>query len=197
MRSKRTLIPGSVEPLEDRLVLSHGVAVQPALLSSAYMRLSASTLPPVSIHQMSLNGTLTGSFTKWPSLQASGSNLLTILKGSGFVSPVGTVGAGGSITTSITQSPTKVGPQGTVTLTNSQGSLTLQLSIPVGQVYSPLSIDFEFSIVKGTGAYAGAAGKGTADLTLIPQGGPITSNGITMGSFSLALHSTAPSMVGA
>ena len=145
---------------------------------------------------MALNGTLTGSFTNWPSLQASGPTLLTILKGSGLVSPIGKVDAGGSIITSVTQSPTKLGPQGTITLTNSQGSVTLQLSVPVGQVYTRLSMRFEFSIVKGTGVFAGGAGKGTADLALIPQGGPITSNGISLGSFTLTLHSTAPSVVG-
>jgi hypothetical protein len=197
MRSKRTLIPGSVDALEDRLVLSHGVAVQPALLGSAYVRLSGSTLPPTSIHQMALNGTLTGSFTNWPSTQATGPSLLTILKGAGIVSPLGNVAASGSVTAPVTQSPTKIGPQGTVTLTNSQGSLTVQLSIPVGQVYTRLSMHFDFSIVKGTGAFAGAAGKGTADLALIPQGGPITSNGISQGSFTLTLHSTTPTVVGA
>jgi hypothetical protein len=55
---------------------------------------------------------------------------------------------------------------------------------------------FEFSIVKGTGLFAGGAGKGTADLTLIPQGGPISSNGISQGSFTLTLHSTTPTVVG-
>jgi len=197
MKRKQLLVPVSVDALEDRLVLSHGVGVQPALLGSAYIRLSASTLPPVSIHQMALNGTVSGSFTNWPSLQASGPSLLTILNGAGIVSPIGKVDAGGSLSTPTTQLPTKIGPQGTVTLTNSQGSVTLQLFVPSGQVYSRTSMHFAWSIVKGAGVFAGATGTGTADLTLIPQGGAITSNGISMGSFSLTLHSTAPSVVGA
>jgi hypothetical protein len=193
MQSNRSL---ALDALEDRLVPSHVGAAGPALLGSAYIRLSTSTLPPVSIRQLTLNGTLSGSFTNWPNLQASGPILLTILKGSGFVSPIGKVDASGSLTTSMTQSPTQIGPQGTVTLTNSQGSVTLQLSVPVGQVYSRLSMRFEWSIVNGTGVYAGGAGKGTADLALIPQGGPITSNGISLGSFTLTLHSAAPTVVG-
>jgi hypothetical protein len=192
MKAKRALIPGALDTLEDRLVLSHVGSFSPALAVHPHIHMAANTLPPISINRLSLNGTLTGSFTNGPSPQSSAPTLLTILKGSGLVSPIGKVDVSGSLTTSTTQAPTTLGPQGTVTLSNSQGSVTLRLSVPVGQVYSRLSMRFEFSIVKGTGAFAGGAGTGSADLTLIPQGGPVSSNGISQGSFALSLHSSPP-----
>jgi hypothetical protein len=54
MKRKHALVPGSLDALEDRLVLSHVGAIRPALLGSAHVRTAASTLPPTSIKQLAL-----------------------------------------------------------------------------------------------------------------------------------------------
>ena len=192
MRNKHSFFPGALDALEDRLVLSHFGPFRAALPVHPHIVTASTTPPPIAIHRLDLNGTLSGKFSTMPSLQSAIPTLVTALKGSGLISALGTVDLSGSITSPISQAPTKLGTQGTITLSNAKGSVTLRLSVLVGQVASPLSIRFEFSIEKGTGAFAGAVGTGSADLTLTPLGGLVSSINANQGTFTLSLHARPP-----
>jgi hypothetical protein len=56
---------------------------------------------------------------------------------------------------------------GTLTLTNSQGSVTLQLTGPSQGGFSTLPPVFKYHIVSGTGAFSDAQGSGVLKLTLL------------------------------
>jgi hypothetical protein len=66
---------------------------------------------------------------------------------------------------------------GTLKLSNSKGSVTLQLKGPSAQGFTaPTSGTYQFTIQKGTGAFAHDIGNGTVDVVLGPR------------SFSLTFH---------
>ena len=57
---------------------------------------------------------------------------------------------------------------GTLTLSDSKGTLTLVLTGPLQSGFSPLPDQFDYEITRGTGAFANATGRGTASLVLMP-----------------------------
>jgi hypothetical protein len=57
---------------------------------------------------------------------------------------------------------------GELTLNNSQGSVTLQLTGPVQPGFSPLPKVFHFSVVSATGSYKGLKVAGSIEITLDP-----------------------------
>jgi hypothetical protein len=121
------------------------------------------------IHQQShqhlaLSGTVAGTWTAVPSIPDTGATQQ--LTGAGQVKPLGVATATGTIQT--------VGfireghATGTLVLSNAQGSITLHLTGPLQPGFSPPPSTFQYTIVSGTGAYAGAAGKGTITFSETP-----------------------------
>ena len=65
---------------------------------------------------------------------------------------------------------------GSLTVTTSRGTLTLELAGPVQTGFAPLPRVFGYRVTGGTGAYQGATGGGSIQLTLgegtpAPDGG--------------------------
>ncbi len=76
--------------------------------------------------------------------------------------------------------------RGELTFTNAKGSVTIQLIGPEQRGFSALPSTFEFSVEKGTGAYAGMTGFGSLTLKL----GPASGHGLKLsGDFSLTINS--------
>jgi hypothetical protein len=179
MRNRRALVPGALDALESRLVLSHIGPRHPLPSASAHVAVAV-PLPPTPVHHLALNGFISGTFTTVPSPVATGPAKVTILKGSGMVSPLGPVALNGSIAVPSPQAVTSPAVE-SVTLAGAQGSVTLRLTpMAAGTNSSPASL-FQFTIIGSTGTFAGDSGTGTAALTLMPQG-----------KFSLSLTSATP-----
>jgi hypothetical protein len=87
------------------------------------------------------------------------------LHGHGIVSPLGAVAVSGTLHgTGFIATGT---PEGTITLSNARGSVTLKLVGPSEPGFTPPpSGTYQFSMVKGMGAYAKDLADGTIDLTL-------------------------------
>jgi hypothetical protein len=84
------------------------------------------------------------------------------LQGTGVFAPLGSVRISGTLHTPglILKGHTT----GTLVLSNAQGSVTVQLVGPLQQSFSPPPSTFEYTIIGGTGAYAGLTGHGTANF---------------------------------
>jgi hypothetical protein len=61
---------------------------------------------------------------------------------------------------------------GTLTLSGSRGTVTLELTGPPQDGFAPLPNQFDYVITGGTGAFADATGQGTASLALLPANSP-------------------------
>ena len=146
----------SVEPLEDRALpsfvapLPHGGAVVPAQVK---------VLPPGSVSSgITLTGSAGGTWVARNVLPGAGPT--QTLTGSASFRGLGTFELSGTLST-----PGSIIPgartHGTLQFTNASGSLTVQL---VATSARPGSTVFRFTIVAGTGAFAGATGSGSATL---------------------------------
>lgn len=88
------------------------------------------------------------------------------LTGGARVGLLGQVSVSGSVhSTGFTHSGRATGE---LTLTNGQGSVTLELTGPVQPGFAPLPEDFHFTVVRATGAYRGLKVSGSLDLRLDP-----------------------------
>jgi hypothetical protein len=156
-----------VEPLDSRIMptslIGRHSAVLPgiAFVAPALPKPVAPVHnPPAPSHQLTLSGTFTGTWT--PVLVVPDLGFPQTLHGAGTVGPLGTVQASGSIATPgfVWQGRST----GTFTLTGAAGSITIQLVGPLQGGFSPPPSAFNYTITGGTGAYAGATGKGTVTL---------------------------------
>jgi hypothetical protein len=115
-------------------------------------------------HHLALQGAIAGTYTTVPTIPDTG--MTQQLDGAGNVKPLGAVTAMGTI-----HMPGFIREgraTGTLTLTNAHGSVTLQLTGPLQPGFSPPPSTFHYQIVSGTGAYAGATGKGTITFAEMP-----------------------------
>ena len=108
------------------------------------------------------------------------------LSGQGHVRPLGLTNLMGDLNAVGSISEGRAG--GTVTLSDSEGTLTLDLTGPLQSSFSPLPNKFDYSITGGTGCFGNATGQGAASLELVPA---ITSNPLEQqGRFDLRLVGT-------
>jgi hypothetical protein len=167
MSTRRPFRP-QVEGLESRTVLSTLPPLSPPAGAAAVLQGHHHH----GHHQhLSLHGEVTGAWLVQPRVADAGTT--QELTGSGNVRPLGAVQVSGSL----------LGPgfiaQGfttaTLTLSGAHGSITVQLVGAQAQPgFSAPPHAFRYTIVGGTGAYAGATGGGTARLEEMPayQVGP-------------------------
>jgi hypothetical protein len=109
-------------------------------------------------HVVHLHGQIFGIWSTQPTLPDTGTTQL--LHGGGMVSPLGQVQASGTLHT-----PGFVATghtTGMLTLRSGKNSVTLSLIGPTQPGFSRPPSSLHFSVVSGTGAYAGATGSGTA-----------------------------------
>jgi hypothetical protein len=109
-------------------------------------------------HVTPLIGQVSGTW----SAQATAGGTTQTLSGMGSVNPLGSVSATGTLNISAATA------NGTFVLTNSKGSITVHLS---GQAPMPdfVPATLTYSIIGGTGAYAGDSGVGVAHLRERPE----------------------------
>ena len=134
-----------------------------------------------------LNGTGAGNFTSNSATYqlTDGTASLEIM---GQVNVTGTIKGIGFATTGRAT--------GKLTLTNSQGSVTLSLTSPVHHGFVPLPTQFQFKVTGATGAYKGLIKSGSIDLTVNPtlwasSINPVNSLPIVpffAGGFTIAIH---------
>jgi hypothetical protein len=104
-----------------------------------------------------LQGTVNASETRLMSNPDVGA--LYKWNGKGTLKPLGHVaGKGGNHGVGFTQAGT---PTGTMTLSNGTGSISLKITYDQTRGFAPLPSHGTYVITGGTGAYAGATGKGT------------------------------------
>jgi hypothetical protein len=167
----------SVEPLEDRALPS---ALSISSLPIAVPTTAALGKPaakPAS-HPVRLAGWISGTWTLQPTLPDTGT--VQKMRASASFSGLGVAQVSGTLTT-----PGFVAlggsAQATLQITTARGSVTIQLTGPVPHPSpggSPTT--WHFTIVGGTGAYAGASGSGSTTLREKPAAHPTTA-----ASFSL------------
>ena len=107
----------------------------------------------------SLNGTGGGNFT-------SNSATYQFTDGTAFLEIMGQVDVTGTIQGIGFRTTGRA--TGQLTLTNSQGSVTLSLTSPVHHGFVPLPTQFQFKVIGTTGAYKGLTKSGSIDLTINP-----------------------------
>jgi hypothetical protein len=184
MRTHRSFRPTAVCPLEDRVVLSH-VGIAPTALVHPIHHSAA----PMSAHVLALNGTLSGTFvTTLNSARNLAAGTTTTFQGSGTIAGLGRVNVTGSLVKLVSPS----GQLSTVesfTLTNSQGSVTIQLTKSAPIPSTPATTQSSFSIIKATGAFQGDIGTGTAKLQTITELIPVPPPTVARGVFTLTLTS--------
>jgi hypothetical protein len=152
-----------LELLEGRAMLSAGSVLSPPLLTVTALLAQQSPQQ----HYLALVGEIKGTWTRIRTLPDVGQS--QSLMGSGRVRPLGEVQAEGTLHAPgfIREGHTT----GTLTLTNSRGSITLQLVSRQPQPgFSPPARSYDYTITGGTGAYAGATGSGRATLQESPDG---------------------------
>ncbi len=161
MRTRRQFRPLLHGALEDRVVLSHGVVASLAPL----------TLPPV------LSGHISGSSHSFPPVaNLPGSGYSVKLSGSGAVDGIkfqttGSLSGNGTVAPPFNQES-----QGTLTLKNAHGSVTLALQGPALSVrQNGVSTTYNITVTGATGAYSAAASAGyTGTATLSFSGIKLT-----------------------
>jgi hypothetical protein len=152
MRQNYCFAPQLADPLEDRLVLSHGAPHHAALIGH---HLSSHHMTPAAA--IALSGTITGTIA---------------LDGSGTVSPLGNVTSSGSLTS---RGAEPVRFSGTVTLVGSHGTITASLyGILAGPERPFEPVTLTYTITGGTGAFQGDSGSGRATYTPISGGFSLT-----------------------
>jgi hypothetical protein len=185
MSKQHVFQPTALGALEDRIALSHvggASLVQPL----------ASPLPPVSDHQLSLNGTISGTFVTTIGSSNAQAGSITSFQGSGTISGLGQVRVTGVLETFV--SPT--GQRTTLeqfTLTTSQGSVTLQLSRTAPKAGAPGATQSTFSLISSTGAFKGDTANGIAVLQTITELPPVSPPTVARGVFTLTLQSNPAS----
>jgi hypothetical protein len=151
-----------VEALEERTVLSTGLRLAPVALSPAVHQ-------ELTVRQvLALDGSVSGTWHKRFTLPDTGGD--QVLKGAGVVAPLGHVRMHGELHTPgfVLRGHTV----GTITLTNAKGSVTVGLVGPSQPGFSGPPSSFRYTIVGGTGQYAGASGSGKATFHEQPAHGP-------------------------
>ncbi len=179
MRKQRSFRATSLDNLEERIALSQ-------VGGSALVDQIQSLSPPVSVHQLSLNGTITGTFITTIGSSNSQPETITSFQGSGTISGLGQVTVKGVLETLVSTS----GQQTTVeqfTLATAQGSVTLQLTKTTPISGSPGATQSSFSIISSTGAFAGDTGSGIADLKMLAELVPVSPPTVARGVFTLTL----------
>ena len=152
------------EVMESREVLSASLAgaslASPVLVSLPSIPIPPPHEPPVQL--VVLQGLLSGSYSAhtFPDVGTTYD-----LSGKGQVRPFGPMDVTGTLHSLGFIQQGHAG--GTLTLSDSQGTLTLQLTGPLQRGFSPLPNQFAFEITGGTGAFANATGGGTAFLQLV------------------------------
>jgi hypothetical protein len=152
-----------VEALEERTVLSAGLRLTPVVLSpAAHHELHTR-------HFLPLDGSVSGTWFKRMTLPDTGGD--QVLTGSGMVAPLGQVRMRGELHTPgfVLHGETT----GTITLQNGKGSVTVRLIGPPQLGFSVPPTTFHYTIVGGTGHYAGASGSGRATFHEQPAHGPV------------------------
>jgi hypothetical protein len=180
MRKQHMFQPTALGALEDRIALSH-------LAGAALVHHIQSFSPPVSVHQLSLNGTITGTFITTIGSSNTQSGTVTSFQGSGTISGLGKVTVTGTLETLLSPS----GQKSTValfTLTTSQGSVTLQLSHSSPKPGVAGVTQSAFSLVSATGAFKGDSATGIADLQTITELVPVSPPTVARGAFTLTLQ---------
>ena len=136
----------ALEPLEEKALLSHVVPHHPVHLAGVTPSLNR----PVTIKTNQLQGMVTGTYAIAPSTPAPGMNYN--LNGSGQVGTLGDVQVTGFI--HVGTNP-KAAPTGTITLTDSKGSIQLAITGKGGpKPLAPVStggMSLHYTIVSGTG----------------------------------------------
>ena len=141
-------------------------------------------------HHIALNGTVSGSWTLNPGIPDVGSS--QTLTGSGTVKPLGLVSANGTL--HLTGFVAVGRATGTLTLANTLGSVTLQLTGTSQHGFSGPPRQLTFKIIAASGQYAGDFDFGTATLTevvadAVPPVSTPTNLSIIVGPiFGLTLH---------
>jgi hypothetical protein len=187
MRTQRSVPLTALYPLEDRIALSH-------LIGAALMHSVQPTSPPVSVHQLFLNGTITGTFTTiLSSSNAQGFGTTTFFQGSGSVTGLGQVSVTGVLETFVSVTGQKSSIE-TFTLSTSQGSVTLQLTGSVPEAGAPGTNQSSFTIINPTGVFKGDFGTGIADLKMLTEAIPVIPPTVAKGIFTLTLHSSPPAV---
>jgi hypothetical protein len=146
-RAKRASI--GAEPLEGRTVLSTAAPLKGALVHG--------------ISYLDLQGSAHGT----PSTVVGNPDVGTTVDfhGSGVVSGLGSVKISGSLHGTGFFANTHV--EGSITLSNARGDITLQLQSPsVGGFTAPKSGTYDFDSTSGTGAFKKDFGNGTTGLVL-------------------------------
>jgi hypothetical protein len=105
-----------------------------------------------------LRGQIQGTWVNQPTLPDTGT--IQLLTGAGTVAPVGSATAEGSLHTPgfVLRGHT----EGTLTLSGADGSITIRLVGPEQGAFSDPPSTFHYTIIAGTGRFAGASGSGTA-----------------------------------
>jgi hypothetical protein len=183
MRRFRAFHPTALGPLETRVVLSHVGVASGALVQSMH-----GLAAPVTLNELSLNGTVSGTFvtTIIPGSNAA-TGTTTTFQGSGTISGLGQVTVTGSLTTLLSTTGQRSTME-TFTLTDAKGSVTIQLTSQAPSPGSPSTVQ-SFSIVKATGAFQGDIGSGIASLKTITEAVPTVPPTVARGIFTLTLSS--------
>jgi hypothetical protein len=184
MKKHHSFRPSALSSLEDRVVLS-----QLAIAPVALVQSTPQPVPPIPVHALSLNGTLSGTFVTTNNVPTSlGTGTTTTFNGSGTITGLGQVQVTGSLVQLL--SPTgQVSSAETFTLSNAQGSVTMQLTKSAPTPGSSAGAQSSFSIVKATGAFQGDIGTGIADLQTITDVIPVVPPTVARGVFTLTLNS--------
>ena len=164
-----------VEPLEERTVPSavHGPAHAAPVAHHHHVKHrhhhAPQPAPPGQGLGQVLSGQVSGTWTTQPGLPDTGTE--QTLTGAGTVQPLGPVQATGTLHTPgfILRGETT----GTLTLSNANGSVTLRLVGPPQPGFSGPPPTFTYTVVGGTGAYAGASGTGTVAFSEQPAQQPV------------------------
>jgi hypothetical protein len=120
-----------------------------------------------------LKGTIQGSYHTLPTVDGP---ITSALQGTGLVTPLGRVSASGYVWSSGYAATSGIKAGGSVTLSNSKGSVTVSLT---GPGPSPTQLN-QYTVTNATGAFAGLAGKtGTATVKM-------TATGFMVGTFSIS-----------
>ena len=160
---KSTHTRPALEPLEEKALLSHVVPHHPVHMAGVTPSLNR----PVTIKTNQLQGMVTGTYAIAPSTPAPGMNYN--LNGSGQVGTLGDVKVTGFI--HVGTNP-KSAPTGTITLTDSKGSIQLSITgkggpRPLGPVSSG-AMSLHYTIVSGTGAFRNYHGSGSVNMATLP-----------------------------